>query len=89
MQPSSSFCRTQEARQHALATGSDLANVRGVATLAAAAWAKQAVAAEKREERLLRRRETDAVAPGLFLTAGPDRDFSENPDRGFASPQIN
>lgn len=80
MQPSATLCRTQEARQHALAAGTTLANVRGVATLAAAAWAKEALAAEKREQRMLRRE----AGLALELPQPEDRAVSENPDRGFA-----
>jgi hypothetical protein len=83
MQPSSTLCRTQEARQIALAAGSDLANVRTVATLAAAAWAKEALSAEKREERLRNRIAGEAI--GLHLPVTQDCDFSENPDRGFSA----
>jgi hypothetical protein len=85
MQPSSIFCRAQEARQHALASGTGLLNVRGIATLAAAAWAKEAMAAEKREERV-NRKQLDASA--AMLCPEPrlreDRSLSENPDRAFA-----
>lgn len=82
MQPSSTFCRTQEAHQQALAAGAQLANVRGIATLAAAAWAKEALAADKREQRMENRK---AIAAGLAMGAAEDRSFSENPDRGFAT----
>lgn len=78
MQPSSFLCRTQEARQHALATATELANVRSVALLAAAAWAKEALAARRREERL----RTRGAEAALSLV---ERDFSENPDRGFTT----
>jgi hypothetical protein len=85
MQPSSIFCRAQEARQHALASGTGLLNVRGIATLAAAAWAKEAMAAEKREERVMRKQLDSRVG---VLCPEPrlqeDRSFSENPDRAFA-----
>jgi hypothetical protein len=85
MQPTSIFCRAQEARQHALATGTGLLNVRGIATLAAAAWAKEAVAAEKREERVDRKQRASRAG---MLCAEPllqeDRSLSENPDRAFA-----
>ena len=74
MRPSSILCRAQEARQHALAAGSTLINVKSVANLAAAAWAKEALLAEGRERRLLHRLEN-----GL-----EERSFSENPDRGFS-----
>jgi len=55
MQPSSTFCRAQETRQHALAADTPLANARHVATRAAAAWGKEADAAERREQRIARR----------------------------------
>lgn len=85
MQPSVQLCRAQEARQLTLARDSTLTNVRDVATLAAAAWAKEAVAAEKREVRKSRLDATRATAT-LHLRYSPpeDRAFSENPDRGFA-----
>lgn len=78
MQPTSLLCRTQEAHQHALAAGAELANVRSVALLAAAAWAKEGLAAVKREERL----RAQGAEARLALA---ERDFSENPDRGFAA----
>lgn len=87
MQPSAQLCRAQESRQLALATQTTLANVRDVARGAAAAWAKEAVAAEKREERKARLDATRAdAAAKLHLRFPPldDRAFSENPDRGFA-----
>ena len=85
MQPSSTLCRVQEAHQRGLAASATLANVRGVANLAAAAWAKEAIAAERREARLSRAKSI-AAAPQIALeTPRPDdRPFSENPDRGFA-----
>jgi hypothetical protein len=84
MQPSSNFCRAQEARQHDLAAGATLINVRDVATLAAAAWAKEAAAAEKREERKARVAAQAEAGISLALPLPDDRRFSENPDRGFA-----
>ncbi len=89
MQLSSSTCRAQQAHQHALALSAPLANVRQIATLAAAAWAKEALAADKREERMLRRGLIAAAEGELFLepTAPGDRTFSENPDRGHADDE--
>ncbi len=87
MQPSSSMCRAQEARQHALSLSIPLENGRHVATLAAAAWAKEAQAAEKREERVRHRKlfaEASGVGLRLELPLPQDRDASENPDRGHA-----
>lgn len=89
MQPSSTLCRARQAHHDALAAGTNLANVRSVATLAAAAWAKEALAADKREQRLERRKETaDAgIALHLEMPRPDDRSFSENPDRGYADPE--
>jgi hypothetical protein len=85
MQPSSTLCRVQEAHQRGLAASTALANVRGVANLAAAAWAKEALAAEKREERLTRRKLTaEGAGIGLELPRPDERPISENPDHGFA-----
>lgn len=86
MRPSSILCRTQEAHHHALAAGSTLINVKSVANLAAAAWAREALLAEGRERRFIHRQENGEdraealVEPGR----GEGRSFSENPDRGFA-----
>ncbi|MCJ8158464.1 hypothetical protein [Sphingomonas sp. LaA6.9] len=87
MQPSSTFCRRQEAHQRALAAGTALVNVQGIATLAAAAWAKEARTAEKREERLARRKLDAETGAALHLELPPpdDRSFSENPDRGLVN----
>jgi len=87
MQPSAKFCRAQAAHHQSIAAGAPLNNVKGVALLAAAAWAKEAQAADHRETR------RDAARLRAVLTApGPasesfgadDPLFSENPDRGFA-----
>lgn len=51
MVPSSALCRAQESLHLRRATDTQLDNVRLVATEAAAAWAKEAVAAERREGR--------------------------------------
>lgn len=74
MQPSSTFCRAQEALQHSRAADATLDNIRNVATAAAAAWGKEAIAAERREDRLER-------------TRAEARASSENPDRGFADAE--
>jgi hypothetical protein len=85
MQPSSILCRAQEAHHHALARAATLDNVRGIANAAAAAWAKEGVAAGFREDRKLRR---DALAEAHAAAGEPpsagDRASSENPDRGHA-----
>lgn len=85
MQPTSSLCSAQEARHHALADAATLENVRGVATRAAAAWAKEGVAARLREDRKLRA--SAAASAHAALTEPPRADYralSENPDRGHA-----
>lgn len=85
MRPSSILCREQEARQHALAAGSTLINVKSVANLAAAAWAKEALLAEGRERRLLHRQEhPEETGLGLQMEGAEEHSFSENPDRGFS-----
>jgi hypothetical protein len=80
------LCRAQEAHQRALASAAKLDNVRLIATAAAAAWAKEATAAEHREDR---KRRTRAIAEGLADRPEPptsdERGLSENPDRGHAS----
>ena len=82
MQISSTLCRAREAHHLALAAGSTLANVSTVATLAAAAWAKEAHAAEVRENRVEKRRASEALL--LAQPLAEARGFSENPDRGHA-----
>lgn len=89
MRPSSTLCRAQEARQHALAAGSTLINVKSVANLAAAAWAKEALLAEGRERRLLHRQATGEEGAFAIEADSEDEDsFNENPDRGFADAEI-
>lgn len=51
MQPSAILCRAQEAHHHALARAATLDNVKLIAIAAAAAWAKEGVAAGLREDR--------------------------------------
>lgn len=90
MRPSSILCRAQEARQHAVAAGSTLSNVRGVAKLAAAAWGKEAVLAEGRERRMLRRQAMNENSMELSAESphAEDLSFSENPDRGFSDMEM-
>ncbi|MFS2108079.1 hypothetical protein [Sphingomonas sp. 67-41] len=85
MQPTAIMCRAQQARQLTLAANAVLPNVRAIATTAAAAWAKEALDADKRDKRAAVRQQgaTDA-AKALELVAHKDRGLSENPDRGFA-----
>lgn len=85
MQPSSILCSTQEAHHHALARAATLDNVRLIASAAAAAWAKEGVAAGVREDRRLRTRASEeAHAAASELPSTDDRSLSENPDRGYA-----
>ena len=79
MVPSSALCRAQERLHLRRAADTRLENVRIVAASAAEAWAKEAIAAERREERRIA-----AAAPA----SNDARDIlspSENPDRGLAS----
>jgi hypothetical protein len=88
MTPSSALCRAQESLHRRRAAGTTLENVRSVSIGAAAAWAKEALAAESREARQVRVRAV-ANAKSLMSTACAEQnDFSasENPDRGFAHP---
>jgi len=85
MQPSACTCRAQEAHQRVVSLNAPLANVRSIAALAAAAWAKEALAAERREARVAHARQDREAAKVLHLCLWPDeRTLSENPDRGFA-----
>lgn len=87
MQLSSILCRAQEAHHHAVARATTLDNVRQIANTAAAAWAKEGVAAGRREDRKL---STKAFAEAHLLSNEPPtadyRGLSENPDRGHADP---
>jgi hypothetical protein len=82
---SSAFCRTQEAAQTKRADLATLPNVRGLALIGAAAWARESVLAEKRE-----RRHEAGMAHETELRTGEafaalDAAMSENPDRGLIS----
>ena len=83
MQPSASFCRTQQAIHHARASSAQLDNVRGVARKAAIAWGQEAEVADQREARRLRLRLPVGEAAGADPFEDEDNAmFSENPDRG-------
>jgi hypothetical protein len=85
MKPTAATCRAQQAHQLVLASNTALPNVRNIATVAAAAWAREALAADKRDERATCRKQDAAdVVLRLELPGHQDRGFSENPDRGFA-----
>jgi hypothetical protein len=79
----SAFCLAQEVLQRERAADADLENVRIVATLAAAAWAEQAVLALRHEAKLDR---DDALpAAGSVSEAIEDRLYDESSDRGSAA----
>jgi hypothetical protein len=62
MRLTASTCREQEVIQREIASTATLENRRKIATDAANAWAKEAVEADKRDAReLKRRRELDAA----------------------------
>jgi len=87
MYPSSTLCRTQELFHRDRAASTTLENVRVIAAGAAAAWGLEAIAAEKREARGVRTRAAAELlmAEKAEAAAARDREFSENPDRGFAA----
>ena len=87
MIPSSALCRAQESLHRRRAADTSLENVKSVSISAAAAWAKEALAAESREARQLRSHAA-ANAKSQMEPAFVQDDFpvSENPDRGFAHP---
>jgi hypothetical protein len=78
------LCRTQEARQRAIAAASSLENVKAVANAAAAAWAKEALAADLREDRKSHAAELRRQAISDSNILGVEALPSENPDRGLA-----
>jgi hypothetical protein len=86
MQPSSILCRAREAHHRAVARATTLDNVRLVANVAAAAWAKEALAAGVREDRKLSARAfADAHLLPKELPTADHRAPSEHPDRGHAN----
>ena len=87
MIPSSVLCRTQEDLHRRRAADTPLENVRLVANNAAAAWAKEAIAAEHREKRQTRVREFAEAANALKadLDGADDLLPNENPDRGLSA----
>lgn len=82
MQPTALLCHAQEALQRARAADTKLESVRDQANSAAAAWAKEAALAEKREAR--KAAEARAAEQRVAATGRTAREFSENPDRGFS-----
>jgi len=88
MHPSFQLCQAQEKIQLERAAGTELQNVRIIATKAAQMWRLEGISAQKRERRQSTTLpERPAVArPKSPRTPSPeDRDFSENPDRGLAT----
>jgi hypothetical protein len=86
MYPSSTLCRSQEEFHRDRAANTTLENVRVIAAGAAAAWGLEAVAAEKREARGARTRAIAELMAARDLSAREaERQFSENPDREFAT----
>ncbi|WP_454886664.1 hypothetical protein [Sphingomonas oryzagri] len=88
MIPSSALCRAQENLHYRRAADTTLENVRSVSINAAAAWAKEALAAESREARQLRLQAAANAGCQMDTASAAIDDFSvnENPDRGFANP---
>jgi hypothetical protein len=86
MIPTADLCRAQESLHLAKAAGTSLENVRQVSIQAAKAWGKEALIADRREERHIRvRAESDASAARKADAANSDDLLpSENPDRGQA-----
>jgi hypothetical protein len=78
MYPSAALCRAQQALQLNRAAAATLGNVRSIAEKAAAAWGVEARLADDRE-----RRQAKTVRL-RHAREQASREFSENPDRGFA-----
>lgn len=83
MANTSAFCLAQEALHRDRAVVADLENVRIIATSAAAAWAREALVALRREAKLGREDQLPAAASPS--EEEEDLSFSENPDRGRAT----
>lgn len=83
MAHTSAFCLAQEALHRDRAAAANLDNVRIVAASAAAAWAREAVVALRRERQL--GREDRLPAAASLSEEAEDAAFSENPDRSLAT----
>ncbi|OCC25317.1 hypothetical protein MB02_01190 [Croceicoccus estronivorus] len=86
MKLTSTHCRTLEAHQRQRASSASLKNVRLVAQIAADAWEREALLAERFEANAARRR---AIAELSSIERSRDHDeddcsSSENPDRNRA-----
>lgn len=80
--PSAELCRAQQALYVSRAAAATLQNVRRLAETAATAWGAEALAADDRQARLVKRireRERNQLL---------DRLGSENPDRGQANASV-
>jgi hypothetical protein len=80
--PSAELCRAQQALHVSRAAAATLENVRLLAERAAKAWGAEALAADDREARLVKRireRERDQML---------DRLATENPDRGQSDTSV-
>ena len=76
----SGFCRDQEAHHRDRASSTDLPNVKEISARAADAWGREAQRVETREAKTAA---APSARPGSDVREH-DRQFSENPDRGFA-----
>lgn len=80
MRVAANTCREQEAIQREIAETSPLENRRKIATAAATAWAKEAIEADKREARELKRRALAEAEAQLSTTSGPGMSVEGNFD---------
>ena len=83
MNHTSAFCLAQEGFHRDRAAMAGLDNARIVATSAAAAWARAAVLALRREDKL--GREDRLPAAASLSEEEEDAAFSEKPDHGLAT----
>lgn len=82
MAHTSAFCLAQEAFHRDRAAATNLGNVRIVAASSAAAWAREAAVALRRERQL---DQEDRLPDAASLSEeAEDAALSENPDRGLA-----
>jgi len=82
MYPSAALCRSQQALHLSCAAAATLGNVKLIAERDAAAWGVEAAWAEDRggrQAKMMRVRQAKEQSA---------RDFSENPDRGFADDGV-
>lgn len=87
MEPSSTFCRAQEAIQRDRADKASLENERAIARRAANAWGTEAAFAERREARREKARAIADTARSQSKQEISEEEWllSDNPDRGFAN----